>query len=124
MPYASPLSSTHWAAATTSLTSDSSLASAVRSDTMLERGAAPGYADDAPAAMPATIVPWPKSSPVAFGSRDERFTCRATRVPKSAARVASTPESITAIAGVCASDADSVSTPADACQRFGPSVVN
>ena len=73
--------------------------------------------------MPATIVPCPKSSPVALGSRDDRLICVTTRVPKSAAREASTPESITAIAGVAGAGATSLphsgGTSAVACQRLG-----
>jgi len=57
IPYALWFSSTHCAAAMTSLTSDSSFASAVRIETIGEAGAAPGYDDEAPAASPATIVP-------------------------------------------------------------------
>ncbi len=86
-------------AAITSLMCDAPFAFAVRMLTMGAVGTTPGYAADAPAAMPATIVPWPSLSPVAFGLSELRLTLATIREPKSAVFVASTPLSTMAIAG-------------------------
>src|SRR5438477_3895484 len=86
-------------AAITSLVTDLPLASAVRMLTIGACCTAPGWSGLLPAAMPATIVPWPSSSPVAVGARDERFTFATRRPPKSLTFDASTPLSTIAIAG-------------------------
>src|SRR5690348_11906179 len=83
-------------------------------------GEAPGYAADAPAAMLATIVPWPLRSfapgvPV-------RSTVGSTE-SKASVLPGSTPESTTAIAGAsgagAAPEPQSVSTPT-ACGQIRP----
>src|SRR2546423_9976827 len=88
----------HWQAPMTSLVSALPLSSMTRIDTIGAFGAAPAYPVAEPAAIPATKVPWPRPSPIALGVSELRFTWVRTRVPKSA-RIESTPESTTAIAG-------------------------
>ena len=87
--------------AITSLASDSPFPSAVRTSTSFAFAAPPGWSADAPAAIPATIVPWPCWSPVAPGAREETLTLATTREPKSALLVASMPLSMIAIVGAC-----------------------
>src|SRR5437660_9843282 len=106
-----------------SLTIDSWVEAAVRIETVCDCGAAPGKLEDAPAAIPATMVPCPYWSPVALGSRDDRFTCVTRREPKSASRELSTPESTIAIVGLggpgAASLPQRLATPPDAGQGVG-----
>src|SRR5438552_496922 len=65
---------------------------------MLALGAAPARPGAEPAAMPATNVPWPRSSPLAPGVGELRFTCGYARMPKST-RPGWSPESTIAIVG-------------------------
>ncbi len=100
MLYVALFASIQSRAAITSLVSDSPCASPVRTSTSGAFWATPGAYDDAPAAMPATIVPWPIWSPVApAGESDEKSTLATIREPKSAAFVGSMPVSTIAIAG-------------------------
>src|SRR5438105_1269539 len=100
MLYCFACASIQSAAEMTSLSSDSPCAFAVRIETIGAFGAPPLYRAPEPAATPATIVPWPSSSPDAVSGHSEHMLTLATnRVPKSDR--ACTPESTIAIAGAC-----------------------
>src|SRR6476659_7669595 len=62
-------------------------------------GAAPACLAAAPAARPATKVPWPRPSPAELPASEVMFTCARTRPAKSLL-FASMPESTKAIDGV------------------------
>src|SRR5437899_6256126 len=66
---------------------------------MFDVGDAPRYRADEPAAMPATMVPWPLSSLPAAPEVPVKSTTPWMRFPKSSQRDVSTPESTIAMPG-------------------------
>src|SRR5581483_5710005 len=73
--------------------------SSTSTETRRAAGAAPAYPGAAPAATPATQVPWPSPSPGEFGAAVAKEVLATTR-PARSGRVASMPESTTAIVGI------------------------
>src|SRR5262245_53673043 len=94
-------------AAITSLVRAVPVSSITSSETIFAFGAAPVTPEAEPAAIPATKVPCPRPSPGEFGVMLARLTCAATRAPPSKSeRLASMPESMTAMVGACGAGFD------------------
>ena len=96
IPYFALLARIQSAAAMTSLVFAIPWSSITSSETIFAVGAAPPRPPMAPAAIPATNVPWPRPSPDELPGSEVRLTLAAMR-PANSGRDASMPESTTAI---------------------------
>ena len=96
IPYFALFARIQSAAAMTSLVRAIPWSSITSSETIFAPGAAPVWPARSPAAIPATNVPWPRPSPGELPGSVVRLTSAAIR-PANSGRVASMPESTTAI---------------------------
>src|SRR3954466_4355017 len=100
MLYCALWSRIHWQALMMSLVIPMPVSSSTSIETRFALGAAPAWCGDAPAATPATKVPWPRPSPAELFGSVLRLTEASRREPKSSRLW--TPESTIAIVGMFA----------------------